>query len=447
MKARLVPLYLGQPDDPEFTEQTRQLSTLLAEVAEILPPLPLGAPLPPADAVLFPQLIREAYGRVPDFRQLTVPAVMLTSEFGTMAMWDWEIISYLRSSGVDVIAPYSLAGAEITCRALAAKRQLSQGKFLVYQDHPGQGGQQDEIFRRFYWFEDECTQRILDKFGLVIEKRSFRDLGARARARPDAAARQELGGWTGGRRPLPLADVSQQASTSAVKLYQAVRDDLDQEPDVLAAGINCLNESAFSDTTPCLAWDRLYTERDLIWGCEADTVSMLTKFIVHKSLRVPIVMTNLYPFLMGQAALKHERIPSFPEVEGNPDNYILGAHCGYLGVLPQVMSESWDLRPKVLAMVNEDSAVIDARLPAGDLTLSKLDPAFEHLVVVEGELTGYAGYPGSDCRNGAVIRVPDGHAVMEGLPSHHSLLTTGHNLPGLRLVSQVFGLELQQPGA
>jgi hypothetical protein len=135
MKARLVPLYLGQADDPGFTEQTRQLSTLLAEVAEILPPLPLGAPLPPADGALFPQLIREAYGRVPDFRPLTMPAVMLTSEFGTMAMWDWEIISYLRSSGVDVIAPYSLAGADVTCRALAAKRQLSAGKFLVYQDH------------------------------------------------------------------------------------------------------------------------------------------------------------------------------------------------------------------------------------------------------------------------------------------------------------------------
>ena len=447
MRARLVPLYLGQADNPEFEAQTRQLSTLLADVAEFAPPLPLGAPLPPADAAVFPVLTVEAYGRLGEFQQLTMPAVMLTSEFGTMAMWDWEIISYLRSAGVGVIAPYSLTGAEITCRALAAKRQLSQGKFVVYQDEPGESGQQPSIFRRFYWWEDECSQRIRDKFGLVIEKRSFRELGARASAIPDARAEPELGGWTSGRRPLPLADVSQRASLSATKLYQAIRDDLDQEPDVLAAGINCLNESGFSDTTPCLAWDRLYAERDLIWGCEADTMSMLTKFIVHRSLRVPILMTNLYPFLMGQAALKHERIPSFPAVDGNPDDYILAAHCGYLGVLPRAMAQSWDLRPKVLAIVSENSAVIDARLPCGDLTLTKLDPAFERLVVVQGELTGYAGYPGSDCRNGAVIRVPDGHAVMEGLPSHHSLLTTGHNLPGLKLAGQVFGLRVDQPGA
>ena len=61
---------------------------------------------------------------------------------------------------------------------------------------------------------------------------------------------------------------------------------------------------------------------------------MLTKLILHRSLRAPTIMTNLYPFLMGQAALKHERIPAFPAVDGDPRNYILVAHCGYLGVVP-----------------------------------------------------------------------------------------------------------------
>lgn len=77
----------------------------------------------------------------------------------------------------------------------------------------------------------------------------------------------------------------------------------------------------------------LYEERELIRGCEGDTVSMLTKFILHKSLGSPIMMTNLYPFLMGQAALKHERIPDFPEVDpvDEPENHILVAHFGYLG--------------------------------------------------------------------------------------------------------------------
>jgi hypothetical protein len=175
-------------------------------------------------------------------------------------------------------------------------------------------------------------------------------------------------------------------------------------------------------------------------------MSMLTKFILNRSLRAPVVMTNLYPFLSGQTALKHERISEFPPVD-EPDNYVLAAHCGYLGVLPRSFSTEWRLRPKVLESVNENATAIDARLPVGDITLSKLGPTFENLVTVEGELTGYAGYPGSDFRNGAVIRVPDGHALMEGLPSHHSILTTGHDLPGLKIMSQVFGLTLDNLGA
>jgi len=443
MKARLIPLYLTSPDDPDFVAQVGRLRELLVAEAELLAPLPLGAALPEADAVVFPQLVGDAYRRVPEVRALTLPILVLTSEFGTMAMWDWEIVSYLRTEGVETIAPYSLAGAATVCRALVAKRELRGGKFLVYQDRPGEGGFQPSIFKRFYWWEDECAERMRDVFGLTIVKRSFEELGRRAQELPDDVAREEWERW---RERVPLGDVGERATLSALKLYRAVRDDLDAEGGVLAAGINCLNESAFSDTTPCLAWNLLYQERDLIWGCEGDTVSMLTKLVLHRSLRTPVIMSNLYPFLMGQTALKHERIPAFPEVD-EPDNYVLAAHCGYLGVVPQPFATDWKLRGKVLAIVDDNATAIDARLPVGDLTLAKLDPTLRTLVVVEGRLTGYAGYPGSDCLNGAVIRVPDGHALMERLPSHHSLLTVGHDRPGLELLGRVFGLTIERPGA
>jgi hypothetical protein len=442
-KARLVPLYLVSADDPEFVFHTQRLRELLVDEAELTDPLPLGAALPPADAVVFPQMVGEAYRRVADFRRLTLPVLVLTSDFGTMAMWDWELIGYLRVEGVEVMSPYSLAGAKTACRALATKRQLSAGQFLVYQDHPGEGGEQPSIFKRFYWWEDECSARIRDKFGLRITKRSFAELGARAKAIPDAEAAAE---WERVRDHIPVADLTDRATLSALKIYRAVRDDLDQEDNVLAAGINCLNESAYSDTTPCLAWDLLFSERDMIWGCEADTMSMLTKFLVNRSTRASVMMTNLYPFLMGQAALQHEKISNFPDVEGNPDDYVLGVHCGYLGVLPRQWSVSWKVRPKALAIVDDNAIVLDARLPTGDLSLLKLAPTFETLTVVEGELTGYAGFPGSDCRNGAVIRVPDGHALMERLPSHHSILSTGHDLPGLKLLGHVFGLDVEAIG-
>jgi hypothetical protein len=440
-RARLVPLHLTAADDPGFAAQTERLRELLEDVADVLEPLPLGAALPDADAVLFPQLVGEAFRRVKEFRALEVPMLVLTSEFGTMAMWDWEIISYLRGEGIELLAPYSLDAARTACRALVARRQLRGGRFLVYQDRPGEGGFQPEIFKRFYWWEDECAERMREAFGVTIEKRSFAELGARARTLPDAVARAE---WERLRGSVPLGDISERQRLSALKLYRALRDDLDAAGGVLAAGINCLNESAFSDTTPCLAWNLLYQERDLIWGCEGDTVSMLTKFVLHRSLRAPIMMSNLYPYLAGEAALKHERIPHFPEVDGPPENYVLAAHCGYLGVVPQPFATEWRVRGKVLAIVDDNAHALDARLPVGDLTLAKLDPTFATLVVAEGELTGYAGFPGSDCLNGALIRVPDGHALMKRLPSHHSLLLVGHHRPALDLVGALFGLRVEQ---
>jgi L-fucose isomerase-like protein len=269
-------------------------------------------------------------------------------------------------------------------------------------------------------------------------KKSFKTLGAQAREIPDSEAEAALEKFSFSTR-----DLSGHSVNSAAKIYLAVRRELEEEEGVAAVGINCLNESRFSDTTPCLAWNLLYEEQGMIWGCEADVVSMLTKYLLHKTLGAPIMMTNLYPFLMGQAALKHERISHFPEVP-DPDDHILAAHCGYLGVVPQSFSTEWNLVPKVLAIVDQNAAVIDARFPTGDMTLAKLDPSFESISVAEGALESYVQYPGSDCRNGAVLRVPDGRRMLDRIASHHYLLMTGHYQADIDLIGRVFGLQVDE---
>jgi len=223
-----------------------------------------------------------------------------------------------------------------------------------------------------------------------------------------------------------------------------VKEALAEDASIRGVGINCLNESRFSDTTPCLAWSMLYQEMGLIWGCEADTMSMITKYLLHKSLGMPIMMTNLYPFLMGQAALKHERIPYFPEVQGNPDNHILAAHCGYLGVVPVSFSTEWTLRSKVLAIVDDNATAIDARLPEGGMTLAKLHSSLNKLTITEGDLTGYAQYADSDCLNGAVLRVPNGRHLVDTVSSHHYLLMSGHHLADIEMLGQLFDIEIEQ---
>ncbi len=376
-----------------------------------------------------------------EFKKIPLPILVITSEFGTVSMWDWEINSYLRREGIEVIAPYNLHQARILCRALAVKADLKRARFIVYQDNPGEGFQA-HIFKRFYWWEQECSTRMFDKFGITIEKRSFRALGAAARSIDDAEAEKVWNAW---KTRLSIGPMPHKSLLSALKIYIKVKSEIEEAErgkagPIRGVGINCLNESQFSDTTPCLAWNMLYEERKLIWGCEADTVSMLTKYLLHASLGVPVMMTNMYPFLMGDAALKHERIPYFPDVESEPGNHILAAHCGYLGVVPQSFATEWSLKKKVLAIVDENATAIDAKMPEGPMTLAKIESGFDRISVVEGELARYAQFENSDCLNGAVLRVKDGPALLNRLASHHYILTTGHNAEEIDLVASVFKL-------
>jgi len=188
MKARLLPVYFHSGPDADFAKQVNNIVGLLMDVAEILPPLPLGSPIPEhVDAVVFPQMLGNAYRQVEDIAALALPKLVITSEFGTMSMWDWEICSYLRDKGIETIAPYNITQTQQICRALAVRRELRQVKYMVFQDNPGEGFQAS-IFKRFYWWEDECKRKMLDKFGVSIVTKSFRELGAEAKQIPDADA-------------------------------------------------------------------------------------------------------------------------------------------------------------------------------------------------------------------------------------------------------------------
>ncbi|MEJ2752489.1 MAG: hypothetical protein P8169_07420 [Chloroflexota bacterium] len=407
MKARLVPVYFAEGRDQDFDRQLSILKNLLAEDVSFCDPVPLGDPVPQdSDAVIFPQFLGEAYHMVDEFKAIDLPILVVTSEFGTVLMWDWEICSY----------------------------ELNSTKFLVFQDNPGVG-MQSEIFKRFYWFEDECIQRMIDKFGIQLVKKSYKQFAGRAMSISDEKADDVIGEWL-----VNTGDITTRQLRSAVKIYIALSEELDNDPSIRAVGINCLNESRFSDTTPCLAWSMLYEERRLIWGCEADIMSMITKYLLHNSLGMPIMMTNLYPFLMGHAALAHERIPHFPEVETAPEDHILAAHCGYLGVLPTSFATEWALRKKVLAIVDDNATAIDGRLPEGPMTLAKIQPTLQSLMVMEGSIEGYVQYPDSDCLTGGVLRISDGYKLVNNVASHHYLLMTGHQLSDIQMLGQIFDL-------
>jgi hypothetical protein len=440
IRTRVLPVYLEDHQTDAFINQLQHLRRLTEALVEWLPPAHINDRVPEdISAVVVPDLSGTAYRMVDSFRAITLPILLITSEFGTVSMWDWEIRDFLRRKGVPTIAPTSLQETEDICRALATKAELSRSSMLAYQDDLG-AGMQPDIFKRFYWWEDECVRDMEAEWGVRIERRSYRELVARANAVAEPRVEEVLTRIHGS---VPIFGLGRCAKVDAIRMYLALRDDLDETGDVIAAGINCLNESATSTTTPCLAWNLLFEERGLLWGCEADLTSMLTETLIHKSLGAPVMMTNLYPFLMGQAALKHEGIPYFPDVD-EPENHILAAHCGYFGEIPQSCALEWAVRPPVLGIIDDNAHSIDARFPEGPTTMIKVASDMRTLTVAAAELTRYVQYENSDCLNGGVLRVRDGYHFVENLASHHVILAPGNLSRRIDVVASVLGMNVEQ---
>lgn len=441
MKAVLAPVYfraINEREQDEFRQQLDNLKEMYGDVAEFTEPVAVGEALPDnADAIVFPQMIFEAFRVAEQLAEYQMPMIVLTSRFGTVEMWDWEIVTYLREKGMNVFSPYNTELARVVIRALAVKSVLAKGaKFLMFQDSPGEG-KQAYIFKRFYWYENECTKRMADTFGIQLIYRSWSEVAAAAKEIPDEDARAVYDSWD-----VCQEGVCEKSYLSAAKLYIAVKAVIDEIGDVEGVGCNCLNESMYCDSTPCLAWNMIFEKDDIIWACEGDTLTLLSTFILYRSLKAPVMMTNLYPFLVGMAALAHEKIDKFPDID-DPDNHCLGVHCGYFGFAPRQFCSKWTMRPKVLEIVDENAIVIDAEFPKGDVTLAKIYPDFKRLSIIEAEIEDYVGYPGSDCLNGALIRYKNGNGekVMENLCSHHSLILVGNQKVKMQQLAKVFGWE------
>ena len=436
MKAKLVPMIFREANEREtgeYREQLERLQEIYGEEAEFLDTVTVGEAVPPCDAVLFPQMIGAGYHYRDYLKAYGKPVLVITSQFGTVDMWDWELISYLRSGGLTVFSPYSIELGKVILHAMAAKTHLKGARFLMFQDDPGEG-MQAYIFKRFYWWEEECTRQIEQAFGAKMIYRSWKAVNARAEEIDEMKALAEFRSWE-----LPQAEINEEQQTLLGQLYIAIREVIDELGGVDGIGANCLNESMYCRTTPCVIWNRLFEQYGIIWCCEGDTLTLLSTFVLYHSLKAPIMMTNIYPFLVGKAAIHHERMTDFPEVE-EPENHALGVHCGYAGFAPRTFcGEKWKIVPKVLAIVNEKAVMVDCELPVGDMVLAKIDPSFDRITVIPGKLEKYLQFPRTDARNASLLSYHDGEKVMEELPSHHQMIIVGKQKANIIQIARVFG--------
>lgn len=342
----------------------------------------------------------------------------------------------MRSHGLNVFSPYNIELGKVVLRAIAAKTHLQGARFLMFQDDPGEG-MQAYIFKRFYWWEQECTEQIEKAFGARMIYRSWKEVNARAESIDPDLALKEFESWN-----IPCEHISDEQKVLVSRLYLAIYETIQELGGVDGIGANCLNESMYCKTTPCLIWNMLFEKFGIIWCCEGDTLTLISTYVLYHSLKAPVMMTNIYPFLVGKAAIHHEKIDDFPKT-AEPENHALGVHCGYAGFAPRPFCSRWKMVPKVLEIVNEKAYMIDCELPTGDMVLAKINPSFDRITVIPGEIEKYVGFPGTDARNASLLRYKKGEMVMEELPSHHQMIITGKQKAAILQIAKVFGWECQ----
>ena len=435
IRAKVVPIRFKEINARELGEYKQQLEILNAiygDVAEFMNTVVAGDPIPECDAIVFSQLIGAAYHYKDVLRQYDKPMIVITSQFGTVDMWDLELIAYMRSAGFNVFSPYNIELGKVIFRAIAAKEHMKGAKFLMFQDDPGEG-MQAYIFKRFYWWEKECSEQIEKFFGAKLIYKSWKAVNQRAAEIDAQKALYEFASWD-----IPCEGITEENKLNVARLYLAICEVIDELGGVDGIGANCLNESMYSNTTPCLIWNMLFEKYGIIWCCEGDTLTLISTYVLYQSLRQPIMMTNIYPFLVGKAAIHHEKIDDFPPVP-DPENYALGVHCGYAGFAPRSFCSKWKMVPKVLAIVDEKAYMIDCELPTGDMVLAKINPSFDRITVIPGQIEKYVQFPGTDARNASLLHYSKGEKVMEELPSHHQMIITGRQQAAISQIARVFG--------
>jgi hypothetical protein len=190
-------------------------------------------------------MIGAVFAHKEEMKELKLPMIVLTSSFGTVEMWDWEIVAYLREQlKLTIFTPYNTELGKVILRALSAKKGMESGRvnFLMFQDSPGEG-MQANIFKRFYWWEAECRETIEKAFGIRIIYRSWKEVNEAAAQISDEAA---LKLWE--ERLVPSEGVTETAALKAVKIYMAVKAVIDEIGNVGGVGSNCLNESFHSSS-------------------------------------------------------------------------------------------------------------------------------------------------------------------------------------------------------
>ena len=87
-------------------------------------------------------------------------------------------------------------------------------------------------------------------------------------------------------------------------------------------------------------------------------------------------------------------------------------------------------------LVRVAANLVERALSTVPKTVDLYDRNGDLVMPLDGSRSYYG--PGSDCLNGAILKVRNGPAMLDALASHHYILFTGHVCNNLRLIAPIF---------
>ena len=116
-----------------YEDQLARIEELYGREAKILPSIELGGEIPQdADAVLFPQLFGAVFRQRELIKKNSRFPMLIITEFGTVEMWDWEIVAWLRDELKKNAAPYNAEMARVILRAFSVRKSMQKGYKIPY---------------------------------------------------------------------------------------------------------------------------------------------------------------------------------------------------------------------------------------------------------------------------------------------------------------------------
>lgn len=346
---------------------------------------------------------------------------------GTLTMWLWETLSWLRANGIDVPVFINVEHLREYFRALAAYKSIKGCKVLLVLA--------GNLW--FTWGYPGVREALSRRLGLRFVEKDRRYLEEILKDISDEDARNllEQKGFT-------CRGVDSEDVLEAFKLYLALKKVLEEEG-YSGVGVDCLLKPFYSKAGkpihPCLAFS-LLSDEGIACGCEGDVLSIATMLLLNRFFDEPCFMTNVYPLSIGPVVAKHLGIPVH---EFDPKRTILLCHCAYLGVVPPSLATKFHLTEKWDKM-HKGGIMVDVEVPLGSVTAARLSPIADSLQVFSGRLERILRFSSIHCRAVGVVEVDDSVKIAERIYSHHMIILPGDRREELKMLSKACGLKYEE---